>query len=87
LEIYLVAYGKQCFERGLLTQARDAFRQATRVNPRSVGAMASRAALEERAGNHQAAARLWDRALLADPYNPRLRSRLAQLGLDAARQR
>jgi len=75
LEIYLVAYGKQCFERGLLEQAHRIFQEAVQVNPQSVGALASLAAFEEQAGNHREATRLWNRAAANAPHNRHIRRR------------
>ncbi len=77
LETYLVAHGKQCVERGLLKQALRIFRQAVGVNSRSVGTLASLAALEEKAGNHDKAQRIWQRAVSLDPHNRHLRLRVA----------
>ncbi len=77
MEMYLVAHGKQCVERGLIDQAVHVFRQAVRVNSRSIGALASLATLEENAGNHEAAYYLWQRALALDPHNRPIRERIA----------
>jgi tetratricopeptide (TPR) repeat protein len=79
MEMYLVAHGNQCLERGLLDQAYRVFLQAVEVNPRSVGALASLAALEEAAGNGSEAEKLRRRAMSLDPHNRRLRKRLAGL--------
>ncbi len=77
MEVYLVAHGRQCLKRGLLDQAYQVFRQAAQVNPRSVGALASLAALEEARGNTEEAERHRQRALSLDPHNRLLRQRLA----------
>jgi tetratricopeptide (TPR) repeat protein len=79
MEMYLVAHGNQCLERGLIDQAHRVFQQAAHVNPRSVGALASLAALEEAAGNLSEAEELRRRAMSLDPHNRRLRKRLAGL--------
>jgi spermidine synthase len=79
LEIYLVAHGTQCLNRELFDQARHVFEQAVQVNPRSVGALASLAALEEAAGKTSQAEELRRRALSLDPHNSRLRERFAHL--------
>ncbi len=77
LETYLVAHGEQCVRRGLLDQARYVFRKAVQVNDRSIGALASLAILESRAGRHSEAKRLWQRALMLDPNNPRFHATVA----------
>ncbi len=77
LETYLVAHAKQCIERGLLEQAHHIYRQAVEVNPRSVGAWASLAAIEENIGNHENAKKIWQRVLTLDPHSRQLRHRVA----------
>lgn len=77
MEVYLVAHGEECLQRGLVDQAYGVFRQAAQVNPRSVGALASLATLEQAAGNRAEAENLRRRALSLDPHNRRLRQRLA----------
>ena len=77
MEVYLVAHGEECLKRGLVDQAYGVFRQATQVNPRSVGALASLATLEQAAGNRAEAENFRHRALSLDPHNRRLRQRLA----------
>ncbi len=79
LETYMVAHGKECLERGLADQAYKMFLQAIRVNPRSIGAIASLAAMEEAAGYSTEAEQLWRRALFLDPHNRHIQSRLQGL--------
>jgi Tfp pilus assembly protein PilF len=73
----MVAHAKQCLDRGLTDQAHAVLKQAVQVNPRSVGALASLAALEEAKGNRAEAEQLRQRALSVDPHNHRLRQRIA----------
>ncbi|MFV1965831.1 MAG: hypothetical protein ACC628_10440 [Pirellulaceae bacterium] len=87
LETYLVSHGKQCVNRGLWDQAHEVFRQAVAINPRSVGALASLAALEERAGNRNNAERMWQRVLALDPRNHQLRLRVADSSSNGPTQR
>ncbi len=85
MEVYLVAHGEQCLQRGLLDQAYRVFQRAVHVNPRSIGALASLSALEEAAGNASEAEKLRRRALSLDPHNRRLRQRLAGLPRDGTK--
>ncbi|MFV2069297.1 MAG: hypothetical protein ACC645_20215, partial [Pirellulales bacterium] len=87
LEIYLVAHGEHCLERGRFAQAHHAFRQAVRVNPRSIGALACLAAMEEGAGHRAEAAILQKRALALDPHNRMLRDRIGNTNLSTASSR
>ncbi|MCA9123659.1 MAG: hypothetical protein H6822_02450 [Planctomycetaceae bacterium] len=80
MEVYLVAHAKQCLDRGLFNQARQVLQQAVKVNPRSIGALGSLAALEEQAGNRTEANRLWERALSVDPHDRDIRRRVANAG-------
>ncbi len=73
LEMYLIAHGQQSVDRGLLKHARRTFQEAVRVNPRSIGALASLATLEEAIGNRSTAQQLWRRAASLDPGNRRFR--------------
>lgn len=87
LEIYLVAHGKQCVARGLYDKAHQIYRQAVGVNPRSIGALASLAALEERVGNRAEAERLRQQALSLDPRNWHLRHHLGSLSSSKSAER
>ena len=77
MELYLVAHGKPCLDRGLVERAHRVFQQAVRVNPRSIGAVASLAVLEDNADNGEKAEKLWHRALSLDLRNRLIRERLA----------
>lgn len=77
MEMYLIAHGKQCVDRGLLDRAHRVFSEAISVNPSSVAALASLATLEETAGNRVGAERLWHRVLSLDPRNHHLRRHVA----------
>jgi len=79
MEMYLIAHGKQCVERGLLDQAHHVYRQAILINPSSIGALASLGTLENKAGNPAEAQKLWHRALSLDPHNRRFCRHVATL--------
>lgn len=88
LELYLIAHGKQCVERGLLNQARATFAQAVRLNPRSISALASLATLEKAVGNDVEAEELWQRASSLAPGGESLRRRVAEMNrIDVAQRR
>ena len=86
MEIYLVAHAKECLRRGFVDQARRVFRKAAQVNPRSIGAIASLAAIEAANGNPDGASELWEQVRAIDPHNRAALRELAQLRGDAVRR-